>query len=270
MKTFPSWSGFFSISTTRRTTVRGPHPPAGGGRPASYHWPGNVRELQNYVERSVVMAAGDELTVDLLPDALISGSLPRSGRSRPADLETLTYELVQQGLATASAQEDNLHAKIVNRVERELIVQVMASCESVQTKAASRLGINRNTLQKKIARRLGPCQGTTKSRRRKTKRFNIGIRPWPSPKAQPSISSSCNRRFREPIPRSCWSRPESCPHYQGGPPSRGDRAPGPPRQELCDKPGRLAADHHGRRTGAASGMELPPTAFCSPTPLRTR
>ena len=69
----------------------------------AYHWPGNVRELQNYVERSVVMAAGDELTVDLLPDALISGSKPRSGRSRPADLETLTYELVQQGLATASA-----------------------------------------------------------------------------------------------------------------------------------------------------------------------
>lgn len=31
-----------------------------------YEWPGNVRELQNYVERAVVMAQGDELTVDLL------------------------------------------------------------------------------------------------------------------------------------------------------------------------------------------------------------
>src|SRR5580698_1066962 len=30
-----------------------------------YHWPGNVRELQNYVERAVVMASGDELTLDL-------------------------------------------------------------------------------------------------------------------------------------------------------------------------------------------------------------
>ncbi len=42
----------------------------------------------------------------------------------PADLETLTYELVQQGVDTAGPQEDNLHAKIVNRVERELIAQV--------------------------------------------------------------------------------------------------------------------------------------------------
>ena len=40
--------------------------------------------------------------------------------------------------------------RIVNRVERELIAQVMASCDGVQTKAADRLGINRNTLHKKL------------------------------------------------------------------------------------------------------------------------
>jgi DNA-binding protein Fis len=39
---------------------------------------------------------------------------------------------------------------VVNRVERELIVQVMAACEGVQIKAAERLGINRNTLHKKL------------------------------------------------------------------------------------------------------------------------
>jgi transcriptional regulator with GAF, ATPase, and Fis domain len=117
----------------------------------NYHWPGNVRELQNYVERAVVMATGDELTCELLPEAVLRGPKTRSmGRPRAADLETLTYELVQQGLATAGPQEDNLHAKVVNRVERELIAQVMTSCESVQTKAATKLGINRNTLHKKL------------------------------------------------------------------------------------------------------------------------
>ena len=40
--------------------------------------------------------------------------------------------------------------KIVNRVERELIAQVMAACDNVQTKAAAKLGINRNTLHKKL------------------------------------------------------------------------------------------------------------------------
>ena len=119
----------------------------------NYHWPGNVRELQNYVERSVVMATGDELTSDLLPENVLAGPKPRSsggGRAKAADLESLTFDLVQQGLALSGPQEDNLHAKVVNRVERELIAQVMASCDSVQTKAATKLGINRNTLHKKL------------------------------------------------------------------------------------------------------------------------
>ncbi len=115
-----------------------------------YHWPGNVRELQNYVERAVVMADGDELTVDLLPDAVLGRQRPAPAGLKGADVETLTYELIQQGVGSAGANEDSLHTKIVNRVERELIAQVMLECNSVQTKAAARLGINRNTLHKKL------------------------------------------------------------------------------------------------------------------------
>ena len=114
-----------------------------------YHWPGNVRELQNYVERAVVMADGDELTLELLPPAVVGGPQTRS-RIRGADIESLTYEVVQYGLSSADPDEDGLHTKIVNRVERELIAQVMNACNHVQTKAAARLGINRNTLHKKL------------------------------------------------------------------------------------------------------------------------
>jgi transcriptional regulator with GAF, ATPase, and Fis domain len=115
-----------------------------------YHWPGNVRELQNYIERAVVMADGDELTTDLLPEAVTHPTKRQGGALRGADLESLTFALVQEGLSTAGPQEDSLHTKIVNRVERELIAQVMTSCDNVQTKAATRLGINRNTLHKKL------------------------------------------------------------------------------------------------------------------------
>ncbi|MFZ5833676.1 MAG: sigma-54 interaction domain-containing protein [Planctomycetota bacterium] len=116
----------------------------------AYDWPGNVRELQNYIERAVVLAPSDELTCDLLPEAVLGKRPRRIGRQRAADLETLASELVEQGIAQAGPQADNLHATIVNRVERELIAQVMATCDNVQTKAADRLGINRNTLHKKI------------------------------------------------------------------------------------------------------------------------
>lgn len=116
----------------------------------NYDWPGNVRELQNYVERAVILAAGDELTTDLLPEAVRQPGRGRTSRYRPADLEAFTFELVQQGLSEAGPQEDALYTKIVNRVERELIAQVLAACDGVQIKAAARLGINRNTLHKKL------------------------------------------------------------------------------------------------------------------------
>jgi transcriptional regulator with PAS, ATPase and Fis domain len=115
-----------------------------------YHWPGNVRELQNVIERAVVLAPGDEITCELLPEAVTGKSAPRSSRFRPMDVESLAQDLVQQGVTAAGPNEENLHGKIVNRVERELIAQVMAACDNVQIKAAARLGINRNTLHKKL------------------------------------------------------------------------------------------------------------------------
>jgi transcriptional regulator with PAS, ATPase and Fis domain len=116
----------------------------------AYKWPGNVRELQNYIERAVVMASGDELTVDLLPDVVLGRAKPKIGSMRVADMESLVQAVVQHGLSTASANEDDLHSKIVRRIERELIAQVMLNCENVQTRAATKLGINRNTLHKKL------------------------------------------------------------------------------------------------------------------------
>ncbi len=98
----------------------------------------------------MVLAPGDELTCDLLPEAVLGGKPRRIGRPRNADLATLAAELVEEGINAAGPQGANLHAAIVNRVERELIAQVMAACDGVQTKAADRLGINRNTLHKKL------------------------------------------------------------------------------------------------------------------------
>ena len=115
-----------------------------------YHWPGNVRELQNYIERAVVLAAGDELTCDLLPEAVLSQRRPTNRRLHEVDPEILAQELVQQVVNASGPHGEDLYNKIVNRVERELFAQVLANCDNVQIKAAARLGINRNTLHKKL------------------------------------------------------------------------------------------------------------------------
>ena len=116
-----------------------------------HDWPGNVRELQNYVERAVILGSGPELTVDHLPPQLRGESAPRPIRARGGDLNALTSELVRQGVRAAGPTANDLHTRIVGQVERELIQQVLQSCERVQIKAAARLGINRNTLHKKLA-----------------------------------------------------------------------------------------------------------------------
>jgi DNA-binding NtrC family response regulator len=114
-----------------------------------YDWPGNVRELQNYVERAVVMAAGDELTCDLLP-AVVSKNRAVRRLGAALDFDGLAEQLVHLGLGSAGQDAADVHSRIVDRVEREVISQVLGECGGVQIKAASRLGINRNTLHKKL------------------------------------------------------------------------------------------------------------------------
>lgn len=117
---------------------------------AAYNWPGNVRELQNYVERAIVLCTGNRLTVDLLPPHVRGETVLRVGRSRGRDLTGLCEEFVSRGIAEAGPHSENLHDKVVSLAEKELIAQVLRACQGVQTKAATRLGINRNTLHKKI------------------------------------------------------------------------------------------------------------------------
>jgi two-component system response regulator AtoC len=117
-----------------------------------HEWLGNVRELQNYIERAVILGTGPELTVENLPPQLRGQLAPRPIRSRAhTDQSTLCAELVRQGISNAGPHANDLHERIVGRIERELIQQVLQSCERVQIKAAARLGINRNTLHKKLA-----------------------------------------------------------------------------------------------------------------------
>ena len=79
-----------------------------------------------------------------------SGRQPRTLGLRRLDFDSMAEELVHLGLAGADKEACDMHSRVVDRVEREVIAQVLAECDGVQIKAAARLGINRNTLHKKL------------------------------------------------------------------------------------------------------------------------
>jgi DNA-binding NtrC family response regulator len=117
----------------------------------NYSWPGNIHELQNYLQRCLIWGEGQELTLDLLP-AVVSGT--HKGGSpvafRPTDEESLIREFIYNRLCNIDETENDLYRQIIHPVEKELLWQVMEMCQQTQTKAASWLGINRNTLYKKL------------------------------------------------------------------------------------------------------------------------
>ncbi len=80
-----------------------------------YHWPGNVRELQNYIERAVVMAETDELTVDLLPRCVTNRDVPAGEELAVGDFESLAREVVTRGLSDAATATDGAHSVIVDQ-----------------------------------------------------------------------------------------------------------------------------------------------------------
>jgi len=91
---------------------------------SAYRWPGNVRELENVVERLVVLAKGDEITLNELPDFLC--------REPPA-LDAIQLELPPQGIS-------------LEAVEKELLLRALEKCNWNQTRAAAYLDISRKAL----------------------------------------------------------------------------------------------------------------------------
>ena len=115
-----------------------------------YPWPGNVRELENAVERAVVLSTGEEFTEDLLPLQIRLFAQQVRGDSSEDSIEALAARLAELAIRQLQAQDGEVYDRVVGEVERQLLREAMSYCGGVKVRTADFLGINRNTLNKKV------------------------------------------------------------------------------------------------------------------------
>ena len=119
-------------------------------RLVGYDWPGNVRELENVIQRAMVMATSGIILPEHLPIGPVSAAASVSvDASLEEVIERKLIECVRGLREHASA---NLYDLMIGLVEKPLLRAVLRETAGNQVRAAQILGINRNTLRKKLAR----------------------------------------------------------------------------------------------------------------------
>jgi len=117
---------------------------------SAYSWPGNVRELENTMKRAVILSNDPLLTV-----LDFEGLAPMSAQTQKGSSEESLEALVDMKLRSCmngveKLDKGNIHAMVLEQIERPLIRFILEKARWNQVKAADILGINRNTLRKKI------------------------------------------------------------------------------------------------------------------------
>jgi DNA-binding NtrC family response regulator len=100
-----------------------------------YSWPGNVRELRNAIERSVILASGDQIDAQWL-------GLP--------DKKSKTSEISEPAAENHASAIGEIEPMSLAECEKRLITSVLKAAEGNKNKAAEILNIHRTTLYKKI------------------------------------------------------------------------------------------------------------------------
>ncbi len=129
-----------------------------------YHWPGNVRELENMVYRLAALCNEPTITAEAVAQELgkcdkpMPESTPASESDAPSSVNSA--QSIQEQLSIHlghffaqyrhTALPNDLYDKVIKLVEKPLIDHTLKATQGNQLKAARILGINRNTLRKKM------------------------------------------------------------------------------------------------------------------------
>jgi two-component system nitrogen regulation response regulator GlnG len=118
-----------------------------------YSWPGNVRELENLVRRLVALYADENVSREIVQAELnIADRQSVPTAAGPIDVSSAVETHVAQLLREHEPKlpPAGLYQRVLDKVEAPLIAMVLNACGGNQIKASELLGLNRNTLRKKI------------------------------------------------------------------------------------------------------------------------
>ncbi len=119
-----------------------------------YRWPGNVRELENLVRRLAALYSQEVIGLDVV-EAELADATPAAQPVEEPQNEGLSSAVERHLKDYFAAHKDGmpsngLYDRVLREIERPLISLSLSATRGNQIKAAQLLGLNRNTLRKKI------------------------------------------------------------------------------------------------------------------------
>ncbi|MCZ6863365.1 MAG: nitrogen regulation protein NR(I) [Alphaproteobacteria bacterium] len=120
----------------------------------THRWAGNVRELENLIRRLTALYSQERIGIDILEVELADAAPPPEGASRPRD-DSLGAAVERHLSEYFTAHEGGLppaglYERVLREIELPLLRLSLEATRGNQIRAASLLGLNRNTLRKKI------------------------------------------------------------------------------------------------------------------------
>ncbi|MBI5183538.1 MAG: sigma-54-dependent Fis family transcriptional regulator [Nitrospinae bacterium] len=116
----------------------------------TYQWDGNVRELENTVKRAIALCPGDTIMPEHLPENMVSEKIGVKDNESQL-IKDFLYNKISPFLPIIKKEcKGRLYESVLKDIEKELVTLILEETGGNQIKASRYLGINRNTLNRKI------------------------------------------------------------------------------------------------------------------------
>jgi two-component system nitrogen regulation response regulator GlnG len=118
----------------------------------AHDWPGNVRELENLMRRLAVLSRDDVIGVETMRSALGDVGAPEAAPPPATDIASAVVARIKalERQDPALLDDGTLYERLIAELERPLIEAMLARYGHNQLRTAQALGINRNTLRKRL------------------------------------------------------------------------------------------------------------------------